>query len=68
MPTPFVLGRDPKKRRREERNKKHPQVIPSPYLDFQTHAPTTIIPVARISAQVIVGIVKVVKLPFVTRH
>ena len=43
-------------------------MIPSSYLHFQTHAPTTIIPEARISVQVIVGIVKVVELPLVTRH
>jgi hypothetical protein len=29
MPTPFVPGRDPKKRRREEKTRKHPKVIPS---------------------------------------
>jgi len=34
--------------RRETR--KHPNVIPSPYLHFLTNAPTTITPVAHISA------------------
>jgi len=49
VPTPFVPGRDPKKRRREEINKKHPKVIRSPYFDFLTRAPTTIVPIACIS-------------------
>jgi len=69
MPTPFVPGRDPKKRRREERTRKHPKVIPSPYLDFLTHAPTTIIPVVRISRRRSLSeFVRVVELPLMTWH
>jgi hypothetical protein len=48
---PFVPGRDPKKSRREEKNMKTAQIDPVlHYLNFLTHAPTTIIPVAHISA------------------
>jgi hypothetical protein len=52
MPTPFVPGRDPKRRRKEEKKetRKQPKVIPAPYLNFLTHAPLTIIPVVCISA------------------
>jgi len=60
-PPPLAGGKNPCRRhlyraeiqRREEEKRettKHRKVIPSPYLDFLTHAPTTIIPVARISA------------------
>jgi hypothetical protein len=40
------------RRKQEKEGKKetkHSKVIPSPYLDFLTRAPSTIIPVARIS-------------------
>jgi hypothetical protein len=67
MPMPIVLGRDPQKRR-EEKNKKHPKVIPSAYLHFQTHAPKNITPVAAMSAYIIVGIVRVAYLPLMTSH
>jgi hypothetical protein len=61
VPTPFVLGRDPKKRR-EERKKKTSKSDPVlHYLNFLTHAPTTITPVACILAQVFVEIVRVVE-------
>jgi len=39
-----------KREEKRKRNKNHPKVISSPYLDFLTHARTTIITVARISA------------------
>jgi hypothetical protein len=49
----FTGPRSKKRReekRREKRNKKHPKVIPFLYLVFLTHAPLTIVTVARISA------------------
>jgi len=60
-PHPLTGGKNPCRRhlyraeiqRREEEKRetrKHLKVIPSAYLNFLTHAPTTIIPVGRISA------------------
>jgi len=49
MPTPFVPGHDPRRQEEKRETRKHPKVIPSPYLDFLTQAPMTIIPVARMS-------------------
>jgi len=66
---PYVLGRDLKTRKREERNKKTSKSDPVfHYLSFLTHAPTTITPVACISAWVFVEIVRVVELALVTLH
>jgi hypothetical protein len=51
MLTPFVLGQDPNKRRKEVRNKKTSKSDPMlHYLNFLTHAPMTIIPVTSILA------------------
>jgi len=59
-PPPLAGGKHPswrhlcraviQRRKAENREtRKYPKVIPSPYVNFLTHAPTTIIPVARIT-------------------
>jgi len=79
-PSPLAGGKNPCRRHlyqaviqstqeQKTETRKHPNVIPSPYLDFLTHAPTTIIPVAHISRRRSESeFVRVVELPVMTWH
>ena len=69
VPTPFIPGRYPKWEEKRKTTRKHPKVIPSAYLHFQTHTPPIIdTRNSHIWDWVISGIITVVELPRIIRH